>query len=121
MKDDFSQIMTPFDLSVSSPSLQITKLLIPFLPPKTQRMMAIYIKFMEFQNTLNFFSCIHSSNADPFDELKKLLPASALETYDNMMNMMSMVQMMSEMEGDFDPMSMMADMFDLNQKEGVSE
>ena len=29
--------------------------------------------------------------------------------------------MMGEMEGDFDPMSMMADMFDLDQKEGVSE
>ncbi len=121
MKDDFSQIMTPFDLSVSSPTLQITKLLIPFLPPKTQRMMAIYIKFIEFQNTLTSFSSICNSSGNPFDELKKVLPASALETYENMMNVMNMMQFMSEMESDFDPMSMMADMFETNQKEGVSE
>ena len=55
MKDDFSQMMTPFDLSISSRSLQITKILIPFLPPQKQRMLAIYIKFMEFQNTISFF------------------------------------------------------------------
>ena len=114
MKDDFTQMMTPFDLSVSSPSIQTLKFLIPFLPPKTQRMLAIYIKFMEFQNTLHSFSGIHTSCGDPFEELKKMLPVSALETYDNMMNMMSMMQAMNEMDE-------MADIFGKMQNEGESE
>ena len=120
MQDDFSQMMTPFDLSVSSRSLQITKLLLPFLPPKSQRIIAIYIKFIEFQNTLTTFSGICNSSSDPMEEFKKFLPSSTLETYDNIMNMMSMMQYMQEMTDDFDPMSMMADMFDTNQKEGAS-
>ena len=53
MDDWNTKQMTPFDCSVVSPSLQITKLLIPYLPPSTQRIMAIYVKFMEFQNTFS--------------------------------------------------------------------
>ena len=56
MNDDFSQFMTPFDQSISNHSLQLVKLLIPFLPPQSQRMFAIYVKFMEFRHTLSFFS-----------------------------------------------------------------
>ena len=96
MKDDFSQIMTPLDLSVSSRPLQMTKLLLPFLPPKTQRMMAIYIKFMELQNTLTYFTGFSDSAEDPLEELKKLIPSSAMETYDSLMSMMSMMSMMQE-------------------------
>ena len=61
MKEDFSQMMTPFDLSVSSRSLQMTKFLIPFLPPQTQKLVAIYVKFIEFQNALNTFFLISTS------------------------------------------------------------
>ena len=121
MKDDFSQMMTPFDLSISSRSLQITKILIPFLPPKSQRMMAIYVKFMEFQNTLSFFSGIKKSNNELMDEIKNMLPKNTLETYENMMNIMSMVDMLQEMDMDFDPMSMMANMFNNEEKEGESD
>ena len=120
MKDDFSQKMTPFDLSISSKALQITKILIPFLPPKSQRMMAIYVKFMEFQNTLSFFKGIPKSNSDLMDEIKNMLPKNTLETYENMMNIMSMVDMFQEMGMDFDPMSMMANMFNYEEKEGES-
>ena len=111
MKDDFSQMMTPFDLSISSKALQITKILIPFLPPKSQRMMAIYVKFMEFQNTLSFFKGIPKSNSDLMDEIKNMLPKNTLETYENMMNIMSMVDMFQEMDIDFDPMSMILIIF----------
>ncbi len=121
MKDDFSQMMTPFDLSISSNSLQITKILIPFLPPKSQRMMAIYVKFMEFQNTLSFFKGIQKSNSDLMDEIKNMLPKNTLETYENMMNIMSMVDMFQEMGMDFDPMSMMTNIFNKEEKEGESD
>ena len=44
--------MTPFDCRIATQSLQLTKLLIPYLPGETQRIMAIYVKFMEFQRTV---------------------------------------------------------------------
>ena len=114
MKDDFSQMMTPFDLSISSRSLQITKILIPFLPPQKQRLLAIYIKFMEFQNTIAFFNGVKKSNTELIDMLKKLIPDEIWDNYETMMNMMSMVDM-------FDPASMMADMFNFDEKEGESD
>ena len=107
MKDDISQMMTPFDLSVSSRSLQMTKFLIPFLPPQTQRLVAIYVKFIEFQNALTSFRSLSKSEENLFDEIKKLLPTDMVETYENMMNMMSMMDMMD-----------ISNMFGTEQKEG---
>ena len=55
------------------------------------------------------------------DEIKNMLPKNTLETYENMMNIMSMVDMFQEMDMDFDPMSMMANMFNNEEKEGESD
>ena len=96
MTDDFSQMMTPFDLSVSSRPLQMLKLLLPFLPPQNQRIMAIYIKFIEFQNTFSYFKGITNSNEDFFSELMKMMPASTMESYENIMNMMAMAEMFNQ-------------------------
>lgn len=38
--------MTPFDCRIATQSLQLTKLIIPYLPQETQRIMAVYVKFM---------------------------------------------------------------------------
>lgn len=126
MKDDFTKIMTPFDQSISTQSLQMTKLLIPFLPPQSQRMMAVYVKFIEFQNTLSYFHGTKKKRHSPeniFEELKPYLPHSALESYENLMNMMNMINMFKEMQGasdtdsGFDPMSMMTDMLNPEQQD----
>ncbi len=123
MNDDFSQIMTPFDQSISSHSLQLIKLLIPFLPPQSQRMIAVYVKFIEFQHTLSFFRVMRQRD---LDDLKSYLPRSAMESYDNILNMMNMVNMMnmfqdmqnsSDTESEFDPMSMMKDMLTPEQQD----
>ena len=118
MNDNFSHIMTPFDQYISSGSLQMTKLLIPFLPPQTQRMMAVYVKFLEFQHTLSSFRSMRQKTHSPediLDGIKPYLSESDLDSVDQMMSMMSMVNMMQEMQNmsdaDFDPMSMMAGMF----------
>lgn len=115
MNDEFSNIMTPFDQYISTSSLQMTKLLIPFLPPQGQRMLAVYVKFMEFQNTLSFFRGMRQKQNSPEDILSSMKPymsASDQESFDQMMNMMSMAQEMQNMsDADFDPMSMMAGMF----------
>ena len=117
MKDDFSQMMTPFDKSISSRSLQMTKILIPFLPPQSQRMMAIYVKFMEFQNTLSFFSYIKKSNMELLDDVKNMIPDEIRDNYENVLNMINIMNM-SDM---FDPMTMMANMFSSEEKEGESD
>lgn len=114
MNDDFSRMMTPFDQQISTPSLQMMKLMIPFLPPKSQRMMAVYVKFLEFERTLSTFRNIKNNANSPedfFEGLRPYLSPEDLESFDQMSNMMSMMNMMQEMQNmqgsDFDPMSMM--------------
>ena len=46
---------TPFDQLISTQSLQILKLLIPYTPPENQRFLAVYTKFLELQHTIDFF------------------------------------------------------------------
>lgn len=118
MNDDFSQLMTPFDHYISNQSLQMTKLLIPFMPPSAQRMMAVYVKFLEFRYTLSSFHTMRQKMNSPEDILNSLKPymsSSDVESFDQAMNMMSMMSMVQEMQNmsdmDFDPMSMMAGMF----------
>lgn len=129
MKDDFSYRMTPFDEYISNQSLQMMKLIIPFLPPQNQRMFAVYVKFLELRHTLSFFRSMRQKEHTPEDLLQTIKPylsPSDVESFDQMMSMMSMVQEMQNMsEGDFDYMSMMAGMFaqddDMNsRKEGES-
>lgn len=116
---------TPFDRRTTTQTLLITKLLIPYLPPETQRIMAIYVKFVEFQNTFSSFQAFGQkshSTQDIIQELKPYMPSSACESIDNLMNMMSMMEMFqsfqeaSGVDGDFDPMSMMQGMLTPEQQ-----
>lgn len=117
--------MTPFDCQMISQSLQITKLLIPYLPPQTQRIMAIYVKYIEFQNTLSSFHAFHQKVHDAKDiiqELKPYMPPSACDSIENIQNMMGMMEMFqsfqetTDNESNFDPMSMMKDMLSPDQQ-----
>ena len=117
MNDDFSHMMTPFDQYISNQSLQMIKLLIPFMPPTAQRMMAVYVKFLEFRYTLSSFHTMKqnmNSPEDIFNSLKPYMSSSDMDSFDQMMNMMSMMSMAQEMQnmsdGEFDPMTMMAGM-----------
>lgn len=47
--------MTPFDEATSS-GLRMLKLFLPFLPPSTQNLFAVFIKFTELQNVLHQYS-----------------------------------------------------------------
>ena len=48
---------------------------------------------------------------DIFEELKPYMPPSTCESFENIMNMMSMMDMFQSMQDDFDPMSMMQNIF----------
>lgn len=118
MDDNFSHRMTPFDEYISNQPLQMLKLLIPFLPPRNQRMFAVYVKFLELRHTLSFFQGMRQREHSPeniFDAIKPYMSPSDAESFDQMMNMVSMMNMMQEMQNvsdeSFDPMSMMAGMF----------
>ncbi len=126
-----SDKMTPFDRSLRIDSLLWIKLFIPYLPPETQRMMAIYVRFAEFQHTFSSFHAFKRTSHDPMDmfqEMRPFMSPSVCETFDNLMNMMSMMEMMKEFQnkdseggsGDcsgFDPMSMLAGMLNPEQQE----
>ena len=99
MDDWNTKQMTPFDCSVVSPSLQITKLLIPYLPPSTQRIMAIYVKFMEFQNTFSTFQAFRqksNSTQDIIQDLIPFMPPSACKSLEQIQSMMSMMELFQD-------------------------
>lgn len=92
--------LTPFDLRTNNPSLHMIKLLIPYLPPKNQRILAIYIKFIEFQNTLSSFRIFKNrthSTEQMLNEIRPYLPSDIFDSIDNILNIMNMMEMMKSM------------------------
>lgn len=100
--------MTPFDTVTTIRDLQIIKLLFPYIPPAVQRPLAFYIKFLEFQKTVEYFRSFSLSSqkeftADPAslaDTLETLKPymGDNSETLDSILSAMSMMDMMQSME-----------------------
>ncbi len=125
MKDDSSCIMTPFDQYISTQPLQMLKLWIPFLPPQSQRLLAVYVKFFEFTRTISFFRSMQQKELSPedlFNTLRPYMPASDVESFEQMWGMMSMMQEMQTMEGaPFDPASMMMGMFTQDEQNDIQK
>lgn len=113
--------LTPFDLRTNTPALQMIKLIIPYLPPKNQRILAIYIKFVEFQNTLSSFRIFKSrtySTEQLLNEIRPYLPPDIFDSIDSLLNMMSMMEMMKNMSEatTSDPAEMMKNMLSPEQQ-----
>ena len=125
MKDDSIYFMTPFDQYISTQPLQMLKLWIPFLPPQSQRLIAIYVKFFEFTHTFSFFRNMQQKAfcaEDILNTLKPYMPASDIESFEQMWEMMSMMQEMQNMNGaDFDPASMMMGMFTQDEPSNIQK
>lgn len=87
--------MTPFDNLVTPSHLYTLKLMLPYTPAATQRMLGVYIKFMEFQYTLEHFHGFGSSDSSSlFDKLKDYLGPEEKEMMEQMEMMMNMMEMM---------------------------
>lgn len=115
--------MTPFDRRISTQTLQIMKLLIPYLPPQSQRIFAIYVKFLEFQYTLSSFQIFQQkshSTQDIFQELRPFMPTATCDSIDNLMSILNMIELFQGFHDtsdiDFDPMSMMQGMLTPEQQ-----
>ncbi len=117
--------MTPFDTLVTSPELQMMKLMLPYTPASYQRILAFYIKFIELQNTMRYFGLFRekkqndpfcktpSSPAEILGDLKPYIGKDA-DTIDMILSAMSMMDMMKEMDmPDFSQMGDMSGMMDM--------
>lgn len=114
--------MTPFDTLVTSPELQMIKLMLPYIPLSYQRSMAFYIKFTELQNAIHYFGLFSHINSpqffgkeltSPLDILNDLGPYMGMDkdTIDMILSAMNMMEMMQGM--DMPDMSSMGDMSDM--------
>ena len=127
MEQNTLKPMTPFDNLVTPPFLYTLKLLLPYTPPSVQRFFGIYIKFLEFRHTMEYFQGFSSSPANILEGLKPYMnPAEKemMEQMSSMMNMMEMVRSMQSasepsLEGSegFNPMDMMKSMLSPEQQE----
>ena len=132
--------MTPFDELVTSPQLQAIKLLLPYAPVSEQRLLAAFIKFQEFRQTIRLFSRLRRglgaqlfqdgpppSQQEILSSLKPYLDpqeSSTLEMLLNMKDIMDMAEMMRGVSEDggppADPMDLMMGMLSPEQKEMFS-
>ena len=101
--------MTPFDTLTSSGELQMLKLLLPYTPPATQRMLAFFIRFTELQNTIRYFGIFSrgperkefQSTPPSFTEMLEELKPYMGENegaVDSILSAMSMMEVMKDMD-----------------------
>lgn len=122
--------MSPFDQAFATEQMQLIKLLIPYMPPGQQRFLGVYVKFMEFQNTLHHFHAVKSPMSSQnlsfhqdslfqiLSEISIYFPSRIREQVEQISSLLSMMEMVQQMQenqdsfmGDLDPMDMMQQMF----------
>ena len=139
MDKNLPGLMTPFDELVTSPELQIMKLMIPYAPASGRQMLAACVKVMELRETIRIFSggrgviraqmLGEEEHPSPIDILNSFRPylkpreAAALDMVINLKEMMSVMEMMqnsgsSEDGGSaLDPMDILSGMLSPEQQE----
>lgn len=107
MKNKTPFPMTPFEMLVVPEHLHIMKLFLPYLPSGTQKILAVWIKYMELHNTLAYFrnfphfglgECLSPKQAgamEIFEELRPYMKEDEAEQIDMALSAMSMMEMMN--------------------------
>ena len=107
MKNKTPFPMTPFDMLVVPEHLHIMKLFLPYLPSGTQKILAVWIKYMELHNTLAYFrnfphfglgECLSPKQAgamEIFEKLRPYMKEDEAEQIDMALSAMSMMEMMN--------------------------
>lgn len=139
MEKDAPGLMTPFDELVTTPELQIIKLLIPYAPASGRQTLAGIVKFIELKETLRLFRRRGELQAQtiskdgphsPIDILNSFRPylkpheSSMLDMIINIKEMMSVMEIMqvsqesAEKNGSFfNPMELLTGMLPPEQQE----
>ena len=130
--------MTPSDELVTLPQLQLIKLLLPYTPEPGQRLLAAFIKLLEFRRTIRLFSRSNiekgpgwphrhgASSREVIDSIKPYLDpvdAENLDMFLNMKDIMDMAEMMQGSSGgslSSDPMDLIMGMLSPEQQEMFS-
>lgn len=130
------ELVTPFDQLTASGPIRMMKLMIPYVAPKMQRILAVYVRFLELQDTLQFFRHFQSglssqefaSPTEPmelFRELSPYLPPTFSETMEQFDSLKTMMDAMADMsDGEMNPMDLYGAMFagqTETQKEGEND
>lgn len=106
--------LTYFDTLVTSRNLQLAKAVIPYIGKKEGGLLAVYVKFMELQNAMNYANSpklcgSHAvDEADKpfegssgiFNELKDFLDDDLANTFEMMMSLMEMMNENPEAKDD---------------------
>ena len=125
--------MTPFDELVSSPQLQMIKLLLPYVPVSGRRLLAALVKFLELRRAVRVFNGPAASElgypaedaSKPWALIENIKPyldpkeAEMMETVMNMKDILSMAEMMQKSSGEnsaFDPSDLMMGMLSPNSR-----
>lgn len=108
--------MTLFDELTMPPQFRMMKLMLPYTPVTMRPMLAIFIKFMELQHTIQLFSenpnvlspsqdflAQGHANTQGFslhmiEDILPYLSPQESEMFENMRNMMNMMEMMQMMQ-----------------------
>lgn len=140
MEKDLPGLMTPFDELVTTPELQIIKLLIPYAPASGRQSLAGMVKFMELREALRLFRNRSSglqaqmipndSTLSPTDILNSFRPylgskeTAVLDMIINIKEMMSVMEMMQTAQNSAegtgtapDPMELFSGMLPPEQQE----
>lgn len=109
--------LLPFDERTMPGDLYLLKLLLPFIPEHIQKLLAIYIKYLELSYTLHSF---HGFARKDFSmqSISDLLPYMDPDSSDRFRQMEMMMQIFS-MSGngtDFNPSDILNGMFDDTQQ-----
>ena len=119
--------MTQLDMLVTSEKLQMMKLMLPYIPSSYRGMLAIYLKFTEFQNTLRLFTGSGSSSssdiiksrdihspADILEDLRPFMDPKDMDSIDMLLNAINMMDMMKGMDSpDFSAFGNSGEMADM--------
>ncbi len=97
--------MTPLDELVTPPFFYTLKLLLPYMPASTQRIMAVFVKFFEMKRTMEIFYGFGNapknlSSNDILNDLKPYMDPKEQEMMEQMESMMNMMEMMKQMQED---------------------
>lgn len=108
--------MTPLDTLVTTKELQIIKSLLPYFPSSQRSLLAVYLKFMEFQTTFKLFSHMDSETSEeligsktlhsPIDllsDLKNYLSPDDAAAFDSILNAFQMMDTFQENPFSSDP------------------
>lgn len=97
--------MTTFDSMVTNETLQMIKVMLPYMPLRFQRMAGMYVKFSEFQNAIYYFQPPYYHSRRGRLRQKELSMTSILEDV--------MPYMSEEEAGQLDTMSQMLSMMEV--------